>query len=119
MTERRRLSRDRVYYGGLLAYNARACSLACVVRNFNEFGAKIELGAAEIIPAEVDLVIERRQLASRARLIWRTPTAAGLKFCDPLEARGVIPLDWARKLKASQRVNQQLRSRIEQLSSER
>lgn len=118
MTERRRLPRDRVYYGGLLAYNARASTLTCLVRNFNEFGAKIELGGAEIVPGEVDFVVERRQLACRARLVWRSQTAAGLKFCDQLQARAAIPLDWARKLRASERANQQLRSRIAQLSSE-
>ncbi|MBI5262921.1 MAG: pilus assembly protein PilZ [Bradyrhizobium sp.] len=119
MTDRRRLPRDRVYYGGLLAYNARASTLGCLVRNFNELGARIELGAAEILPSEVDFVVERRQFACRARLVWRSQTAAGLRFCDPLEARSPIPLDWARKLRASERVNQQLRLRIEQLSSER
>jgi hypothetical protein len=102
----------------MLAYNARLSALACLVRDFNEFGAKIELDARQILPREVDFVIERKQLSCKARLVWRDHTAAGLKFCDPARQPAVIPLDWARRLRASERTNQQLRARIEQLSSE-
>ena len=42
MSERRRLFRNRVYYRGLIAFNARHSTLECVVRNFSPFGAKIE-----------------------------------------------------------------------------
>jgi hypothetical protein len=116
MRERRQRSRNRVYYGGLLAFNARTSSLACVVRDYNEFGAKIELDGAEILPEHVDFVVERKQLSCSARLVWRNDQAAGLQFCNPA---GVIPLEWARKLQASNRANKQLRLRIEQLQSER
>jgi len=44
MPERRRLLGSRVYCRGLLAFNADHSTLACVVRNFSTFGAKIEFG---------------------------------------------------------------------------
>ena len=33
MLERRQHPRNRVYYGGMIAFNARNSTLACVVRN--------------------------------------------------------------------------------------
>jgi hypothetical protein len=42
MLERRQHPRNRVYYGGMIAFNARNSTLACVVRNVSNRGAKIE-----------------------------------------------------------------------------
>jgi hypothetical protein len=39
MLERRQFPRSRVYYGGMVAFNARQSTLACVVRNFSDHGA--------------------------------------------------------------------------------
>ena len=44
MQDRRRMVRNRVYYGGVLAFNARRSTFACVVRNFSAGGAPIETG---------------------------------------------------------------------------
>ena len=40
MSERRKLPRSRVYYGGTVAFNDRNSTLACVVRNFSKLGAQ-------------------------------------------------------------------------------
>ena len=118
MLERRKLPRNRVYYGGIVAFNARSSTLACVVRNFSQFGAKIEFENSVLVPDEVDFEIERKGISCAARLIWRDRSAAGLVFSGVGEAGGVIPLNWARKLRASERANQQLQSRLNQLRSE-
>ncbi|CAN7696400.1 PilZ domain-containing protein [Bradyrhizobium sp. LjRoot220] len=118
MLERRKLPRSRVYYGGMVAFNARSSTLACVVRNFSQFGAKVEFENAALMPDEVDFEIERKGISCSARLIWRGHLAAGLVFSGASEAGGVIPLNWARKLRASERANRQLQSRLDQLRSE-
>ena len=118
MPDRRRLPRNRVYYGGILAFNASNSTLACVVRNFSKFGARIEFESSAFLPDEVDFTVERKGLSCSARLIWRDRHAAGLLFRDLREPSSVIPLEWARKLRASERTNRQLQSRIEQLRSE-
>jgi hypothetical protein len=118
MPDRRQLLRNRVYYGGLITFNARSSTLACVVRNFSKLGAKIEFENSAILPDEVDFVVERRGLSRPAHLVWRGRNAAGLVFSDSHEANGVIPIEWARKLRASDRANRQLRSQIERLRSE-
>ena len=118
MLERRQLPRGRVYYGGIVAFNARSSTLTCVVRNFSPFGARIEFEHSALLPDEVDFEIERKGIPCSARLVWRDRSAAGLVFSDMSEARGVIPLGLARKLRASERANRQLQSRLDQLRSE-
>ena len=117
MSERRRLPRDPVYYGATLAYNARASTHACVVRNFAESGAKIKVDAALTLPDELDFAIEHKHLSGKARLVWRDQTTAGLEFCTPLQQRDGTPSDLAHRLRASERDNERLRARIEQLVS--
>ena len=118
MLERRLTPRSRVYYGGIVAFNARNSTVACVVRNFNMFGAKIEFEDVVLVPDEMDFEIGRKAISCTARLVWRDRDAAGVVFANVREESGVVPLDWARKLRASERANRKLRSRIEQLRSE-
>jgi hypothetical protein len=118
MSERRRLFRNRVYYRGLIAFNARHSTLECVVRNFSPFGAKIEGESLEILPDELEFAVPRKGLSCVARLTWRDSNAAGLLFAASDDANRVIPLEWARKLRATERTNQQLQARIDQLRSE-
>ena len=118
MLERRQSPRSRVYYGGLVAFNARNSTLACVVRNFSHRGAKIEFENSTMLPDRVDFEIERRSLSCRAQLVWRDQNAAGLVFSDAQQTSDVIPLDLARKLRATERANRRLQSRLDQLLSE-
>jgi hypothetical protein len=122
MSDRRQLFRNRVFYGGLVAFNDRQSTLACIVRNFNAFGARIEFENPALLPDEIDFAVPRRSLSCLAHLSWRDRTAAGLVFraSRPInrETSDVIPLEWARRLRNSERINKQLQSRIDQLRSE-
>ena len=123
MLDRRQHSRNRVYYAGKVAFNARNSTLACVVRNFSQRGAKIEFENSAMLPDQVDFEIERRGLSCRAHLVWRDRNAAGLAFSNVRETNAqqtgeVIPLDWARRLRATEKENSKLRSRLDQILSE-
>src|SRR3954469_17318330 len=118
MLERRQFPRNRVYYGGMVAFNARQSTLACVVRNFSNHGARIEFENSAALPDRVDFEIERRSLSRPARLVWRNHNAAGLAFSNVQETSGVIPLDLARKLRATERENRNLQSLLDHLLSE-
>jgi hypothetical protein len=89
--ERRQLPRGRVYYGGMVAFNARGSTLACVVRNFSRFGAKVEFENPALVPDEVDFDIERKRLSCPARLVWRDRHAAG---CFPMYTRRAASFRW-------------------------
>jgi PilZ domain len=118
MHDRRQLYRNRVYYGGLLAFNGRKSTLSCIVRNFSACGAKIEFKGSALLPDVLDFEIERKGLSRLARLVWCGRNEAGLIFRGKADVNDIAPLDWARKLAASERTNKRLQSRIEQLRSE-
>jgi hypothetical protein len=117
MQDRRRMVRNRVYYGGVLAFNARRSTFACVVRNFSGSGAKVEFEGAPLLPDYLDFSLERRDLACRARLVWRGHHTAGLVFADVPQSSDVVSLALARKLRDGERTNQLLRARLDQLLS--
>src|SRR4051812_49765467 len=75
--ERRQHPRNRVYYGGMVAFNARNSTLDCLVRNFSPRGAKIEFENSAILPDRVDFEVARRGLSCLARLVWRDQNTAG------------------------------------------
>jgi hypothetical protein len=116
--ERRQHPRNRVYYGGMVAFNARNSTLDCLVRNFSPRGAKIEFENSAMLPDRVDFEVARRGLSCLARLVWRDQNTAGLMFSEESEMGDVVSLDWARKLRASERTNRRLKSRLDQILSE-
>jgi|GEM_PF-313643 len=122
MLDRRQHPRNRVYYGGMVAFNARNSTLACVVRNFSQRGARIEFENSAMLPSRVDFEIKRRGLSCQAHLVWRDRNAAGLAFSNVQEAvretSDVISLDLARKLRGTERTNRQLQSRLDQFLTE-
>ena len=77
-----------------------------------------------MLPDRIHFEIKRRGLSCLGRLAWRDRNAAGLAFSSLHETNAretgeVIPLDWARKLRASEQANRTLRSRLDQLLPER
>jgi hypothetical protein len=118
MLDRRQGFRGRVYYGGVIAFNARNSTMDCLVRNFSPFGAKVEFTNTALLPDEVDLTIARKGFCSQARIAWRRGNEAGLAFRNPNQSSGPIPLDWAIRLRASERARRSLEAVIAQLSSE-
>jgi hypothetical protein len=117
MIERRQNARARVIYSGVIAFNERQSTMDCVVRNFSDNGAKVEFENAALLPDEINLVIARKSRAFSAKIIWRQPHAAGVAF-QPLRHNDPIPLDWARKLRASESERRKLQNRLTQLLSE-
>jgi hypothetical protein len=117
MLDRRRIVRHRVYYGGVLAFNARRSTFACIVRNFSGGGAKVEFEGSPLLPDQLDFSIAQRDLACRVRLVWRQHQEAGLVFTDMPHTGEVLSLELARKLRAGERTNKLLRARLEQLLS--
>ena len=118
MLERRQHSRQRVYYGGAMAFNARQSTLDCIVRNFTPHGAKIEFENSAVLPDKIEFEIVRKGLSCAARLAWRDHNTAGLTFCEEREKGSVVTLAWARKLRASEHDNRLLKSRLDQLLNE-
>jgi hypothetical protein len=118
MLDRRQGFRGRVYYGGVIAFNARNSTMDCLIRNFSPFGAKVEFANTALLPDEVDLTIARKGFCCLARIVWRRANQAGFAFRNPKQVSAPMPLDWAIRLRASERARRSLQARVEQLSSE-
>src|ERR1700761_7587824 len=118
MSDRRRQYRNKVYYSGLIAFNDRKSTVTCVVRNFTLSGAMVEFENPAIVPDWVNFEISRKGLSHLARLVWCDRTRAGLAFSTAPATDDVIPIEWARRLRASEAENKALQARIDQLRSE-
>ena len=118
MLDRRQRPRSRVYYGGAIAFNARNSTMDCLVRNFSPLGAKVEFTNAALLRDEVDFTIARKSFCCLARIVWRRANEAGFAFRNPKQVSAPIPLDWAIRLRASERDRKELRRQVEQLRSE-
>ena len=116
MIERRQSARARVIYSGVIAYDDRHSTMDCVVRNFSEDGVKVEFDNTALLPDELDLLIAKKSRAFDAKIVWRGDRQAGLAFRS--NANHPIPLDWARRLRASESERRKLKGRIAGLLSE-
>src|SRR4030081_323286 len=117
MIERRQNARARVIYSGVIAYDERRCTMDCVIRNFSEDGVKVEFNNTALLPDEIDLLIAKKSRSFNAKIVWRGETEAGLAFRSTAENHP-IPLDWARRLRASEAERRKLQGRVAQLLSE-
>ena len=116
MLDRRKSFRSRVYYGARITFNERRSTMDCLIRNVSEQGVRVELDNADVISDEVDLVINRKGLAYRARMIWRRNGQAGFAFRNNRHVPTPMTLDWALQLRAVERANKTLLQKLGQLS---
>lgn len=116
MEERRKTQRQRTYLGGLIALKRRASTMDCVVRNFSADGAKVTLNHTMTLPDKFDLLIDSKERAFFARMVWRRLNEAGMRFLNEIEDDVPVPLDWARRLHTCEEENAALRRRVNQLS---
>jgi hypothetical protein len=116
MIEQRQTLRSRVIYGGIIAFNERRSTIECIVRNFSDNGAKIELENPALLPDEVDLFIARKSRAFHAKMVWRQANLAGLAF-GLVSRNEPVPLEWARRLRFYEAERRELQGRIAQLLS--
>ncbi|MFZ5734620.1 MAG: PilZ domain-containing protein [Pseudomonadota bacterium] len=80
MIERRKASRGRVFYGGVIAFNDQRSTIDCTVRNFSPRGAKVEVPFGTVLSSHVGLTVWHRGQIYPARTIWRRGNEAGLAF---------------------------------------
>lgn len=92
MRGRRRTPRRRTHFGARIALPFLPSETACLLRNVSDAGARIELSAAVPLPAQFDLVVDCRQRAYRAEIVWRAGDALGVRFLAD-GARSDLPTD--------------------------
>jgi PilZ domain len=116
MIERRQNLRPRVIYSGVLAFNERRSTVECVVRNFSDGGARIELENPALLPEQIDLFIPKKNRSYRAAIVWANEGQAGLTF-RPISPNPPVELDMARRLRRCESERRELQGRIAKLMS--
>jgi hypothetical protein len=102
MTERRSGSRQKSFLQGRIFFNNRRTSIDCLVRDFTEHGARLQIGSITAMPDVVELHIPNKEESYRARVQWRTANEIGVGFdCDasaPQLAPGAPADDWSARI---------------------
>jgi hypothetical protein len=85
--ERRNNVRQRVLLGGKLVYGASDFSVDCTIRDLNETGARVRLGANILVDDRVWLIHFRAAVAYWSIVAWRKPPELGLEFLEKVDLR--------------------------------
>jgi hypothetical protein len=76
--EKRTARRRRVFKSALIEFPGGAFS--CVVRNFSDLGANLDVPSASGIPHEFTLIIPSAQAQLSCRAVWRSEGRIGVAF---------------------------------------
>ncbi|MEH3116316.1 MAG: PilZ domain-containing protein [Methylorubrum populi] len=80
ISERRQEVRKRTFLKGRILFNKGASSMDCLVRDFSEAGARLELSQTNALPDAFDLYIPQKEATLRSNLRWRRDDAVGVAF---------------------------------------
>ncbi|MHB8528660.1 MAG: PilZ domain-containing protein [Caulobacteraceae bacterium] len=80
LEEARESLRHRVFLWAMLAQGDGLLTTDCILRDWSESGAKIELPPQVALPREVWLVEKRLPLTYESRVVWRRGPLVGLAF---------------------------------------
>ncbi|MBR1157536.1 PilZ domain-containing protein [Bradyrhizobium sp. JYMT SZCCT0428] len=76
--EARKTPRNRVLETGLIRFEQ--LSVPCVLRNFSEAGAALDVGPYSLIPDHFTLIVVRKKKSYPCSVIWRKGTRLGVSF---------------------------------------
>ncbi|HWL19599.1 MAG TPA: PilZ domain-containing protein [Bradyrhizobium sp.] len=116
MQDRRQSVRDKVLLGGVAEIPEIGATMDCVVRNFSERGACVELSPSANLPDEINLTIKRKGRSYLARMIWRQADRVGLAFRVMVTDAPVDDFD--ARLRRSEQKKRELQRRINELLGE-
>ena len=115
MTELRSSERIRCLLRAQIVFNNRMSTIDCTIKNISAAGAKLALPDTLSIPEEFDLFIPQKGRTFRARMTWRDTNSLGVEFKDAI-AVGPLHEDKDEKLRELERINAELRKRVQALS---
>lgn len=76
--EVRRKPRRRVLDTGLIRFGE--LSACCILRNFSENGAALDVGPGNFIPDHFTLIVVRKKKIHSCSVVWRKGTRIGVSF---------------------------------------
>lgn len=85
--ERRRSARKKTFLKGKVYYNHRLSSLDCTIRDFSDYGARLQFAAPVSLPDAVELEVPSREQTLKAHIRWRRDDEVGVSL-DETYAEG-------------------------------
>ncbi|CAO4169779.1 PilZ domain-containing protein [Methylorubrum aminovorans] len=82
ISEKRQETRKRTFLKGRIHFNKGASSMDCLIRDFSEMGARLELSETNTLPESFDLYIPQKEMTLRSNLRWRRGDAVGVAFAE-------------------------------------
>jgi hypothetical protein len=79
MSEARQSPRRRILDTGLIKFGD--CSVDCVLRNFSDSGAALDVNPESIVPNYFTLIAVRENKILSCNVIWRKGARIGVAFC--------------------------------------
>lgn len=76
--EVRRKPRRRVLEIGLIRFGEH--SVTCVLRNFSELGAALDIGVKDFVPDQFTLIVVPKKKIISCNVIWRRGARIGVSF---------------------------------------
>jgi hypothetical protein len=78
--ERRKSPRKKTFLKGTVYYNHRLSSVECTIRDFSEYGARLQFAAPVTLPETVELEIPSREQTLRVHVRWRKDDEVGVSM---------------------------------------
>jgi hypothetical protein len=116
MQDRRQCARDKVLLGGVAEIGKIGATVDCVVRDFSENGACVEINPAATLSDEINLTVRRKERSYLARMIWRRANRVGLAFRAMVTDTPEDDIDV--RLRRSEKKKRELQRRINELLGE-
>jgi hypothetical protein len=85
--EHRNSLRTRTILQGRVVFNDRFSLIECIVRDLSETGAQIAFSHPITLPSELELEIPKKQLSTRARVMWSNGKVHGLLFTGKVQEK--------------------------------
>ena len=101
----------RVVLQARASYGDGAISTQCTVNELSDVGARINIASSFSLPETFDLAIPQRNIACRAKLIWRRGDQAGVDFVEADQPQ-VAVADPTARIKALEAENAKLKAQI-------
>jgi len=85
--ERRKWPRKKSFLKGTVFYNHRHSSIECTIRDFTDYGCRLQFVAPVTLPESVELEIPAREQILTAHIRWRKDDEVGVSL-DEAYAQG-------------------------------
>jgi hypothetical protein len=117
--ETRRAPRVRTFLQARISYGDGALSIECTVNQLSDVGARVNLASTSALPDRFDIVIPQRDIARRAKLVWRKDDQVGIEFVDGEESHPAhAPVDPSGRIKVLEAENAKLKAQIGVLTAQ-